>query len=215
MSDSLPEGKPLEVLKVLKLISGEEILGLVTESDSHYVSIEYPAALQIYLTKDKEGQMIECVKLLNYLSNVKNYKIQISKSLLIYIGDPTVELEHMYRMYYMAMKTDPKSVMSVFDDPLTSTEPGLQLLNDLFNNDDFVSFVNELMESYEGHQILDDGDESDVESIIEASEEQQPESPPKKKKRRKQKPETNKLPYNPEAPPSNPESWSDNPLDYL
>lgn len=214
MSDSLPEGNPLEVLKVLKLISGEEVMGLVTEADADYVSLNYPALLQNYFMKDKEGNMVECIKLLNYLSNIKNFKIQISKKLIIFIGDPATELDQMYRLYHKAMTTDPKSVMSIYDDPITTTEPGLQLLNDLFNNDDFVEFVNDLIDNFEGIEILDD-DEDSAESVIEPSEEEEPPSPPKRKKRRKVKPETNKMPYNPEAPPTNPESWSDNPQDYM
>lgn len=214
MSDSLPEGKPLEVLKVLKLISGEEVMGLVTEADSDYISMEYPALLQNYFTKDNNGNMIECIKLLNYLSNIKNYKIQVSKKLVIFIGEPAPELYQMYQLYHAAMTKDPKSVMSIYDDEILSTEPGLQLLNDLFNNEDFVEFVNDLMDTYEGSEVSED-DEDDVESVIEPPEEEEAPSPPKRKKRRKVKPETNKMPYNPEAPPTNPESWSDNPMDYM
>jgi hypothetical protein len=93
-------------------------------------------------------------------------------------------------------------------------EHGLELLNELFNNEDFVTFVNDLIENFEG-EAIEDIEEEDVESFIQPQPEEEPDTQPKKKKRRRIKPETNKLPYNPENPPEDPESWSDNPMDYL
>jgi hypothetical protein len=120
----------------------------------------------------------------------------------------------MYNTYLLAIQSDPKSIMtSSASDSENSNDPGLLLLNDLFTNDDFVNFVNDLIETYEDAESLND--EEDVESVIEAIEEEMPKPQPKPKKRSRVKPETNKLPYNPEKPPENPESWSDNPSDYF
>jgi len=80
----------------------------------------------------------------------------------------------------------------------------------------FVNFVNDLIETYEDSELFeDDGEEEVVELDMEEAEQEQPKAQPKPKKRTRVKPETNKLPYNPEQPPENPESWSDNPSDYI
>jgi hypothetical protein len=86
-------------------------------------------------------------------------------------------------------------------------------LNELFNNEDFVGFVNDLIESFEGENIEEEIE--DVESFIEPEEVEEARPQPKKKKRKRVKPETNKMPYNPDSPPENPESWSDDPKDYI
>lgn len=216
MSDSLPENNSLEVLKVLKLVSGEEVVGLITEANSDFIRLKYPALLQNYFAKDEKGNVLEYIKLLNYLSNVKSYEIEISKKLVIYLGEPATELKKMYEIYYIAMQKDPKSIANANMENINGVEPGLQLLNDLFNNEDFVGFVNDLIDTFDGLEITEEMEEAlEAESTIEPLEEPTPETPPKRKKRKAIKPETNKLPYNPEANPNTAESWSDNPSDYL
>jgi hypothetical protein len=216
MSDSLPENTFSGVLKVLKLTNGEEIIALVMEATPEFITLKYPALLENYTGRDEKGNAVEYVKLLNYLSNIKACEIILCKKTIMYIGEPRPELENMYKVYYAAMQKDPNSIVTNSSDEYASTENGLQLLNDLFNNEDFVSFVNELIETYEGVEILEDFDDGiEAESIIEPSEEKPSQPPPKKKKRKGIKPETKKLPYNPEADPKTPESWSDNPSDYL
>ena len=44
---------------------------------------------------------------------------------------------------------------------------GLQLLNDLFNNDDFVQFVNELIDNFEGIEIIETENDETLESFSE------------------------------------------------
>ena len=216
MSESLPENNSKEVLKVLKLVSGEEVIGLITEADSDFITFKYPALLQNYFSKDEKNQVIEYIKLLNYLSSIKGNTVSISKKVIIYIGEPAPELQKMYEIYHMAIQTDPKSIENASSDSGYSPEPGLHLLNELFNNEDFVGFVNDLIDTFEGIEISEEMEELlDVESDIEPSSEEPPEPQPKRKKRKRVKPETNKLPYNPEANPESPESWSDNPSDYI
>lgn len=214
MSDSLPENELSGVLRVIKLVSGEEIVSLVNEPSEDKITIKLPAKMENYYGKEN-GSVVEYIKLTNYLSSIKGNEVTIQKSLVLYMGQPTLELQKMYEVFFMTMQTDPKSV--AHSENSNSVEPGLQLLNDLFNNEEFVNFVNDMIESFEGSGILidsDDEEEYGVESVIEDFSEEEEEPKAKPKKRRKTKPEASKMPYDPELPPENPESWSDNPSDY-
>jgi hypothetical protein len=213
MSDSLPENSLSGILRVVKLSTGEEIIGLINEASPDKYSIKLPARLDCYLAKDETGTLVEYVKLTNYLANIKGFEVSLPRHAVIYIGSPAIELEKMYETYFMTMQTDPKSVVTSGNiDDLGNAEPGLQLLNDLFNNEDFINFVNDLMDNFEAAELIIDEEDAET-SIEEVIEEQL--TPKKKKKKSKIKPESKKLPYNPEANPNTAEGWSDNPEDYL
>jgi hypothetical protein len=162
--------------------------------------------------------LLEYVKLTNYLSNIKGFEINLPRDVVIYIGSPNIDLEKMYETYIVAMQQDPKVVITSGEIDQQSSENGLQLLNELFNNEDFVNFVNDLIENFEGAEIVIDDDEGEEEEpekpVIEPVKEEAP-KPSKPKKRRTMNPEAKKLPYNPEANPNSAEGWSDNPNDYL
>lgn len=219
MSDSLPEISFSGILKVLKLVTGEEIVGLVTEQMPEKLIIKMPAQMCLYTSKDSSGNMVEYVKLSNYLASIREYEATIYTNSIVYSGNANAELEKMYQIYFLAMQSDPSSIDSTNQSGGTKAVPGLQLLNDLFNNEDFVNFVNNLIENFEGVEILSelDIDEEENESSPEliADEEEEPEPKPAKKKRSKIKPEGSRMPYKPEESPENPESWSDNPTDYI
>jgi hypothetical protein len=214
MSDSLPEDSLSGSLRVVKLITGEELIGFVTEVNQTHISIRVPALLANYATKTPEGEYVEFVKLVNYLYNLKNSLMFVPRTSIVYSGEPNDELTKMYEAYLILIQNDPKLAMLPPTHEGMGPEHGLELLNELFNNEDFVTFVNDLIENFEG-EAIEDIEEEDVESFIQPQPEEEPDTQPKKKKRRKIKPETNKLPYNPENPPEDPQSWSDNPMDYL
>ena len=218
MSDSLPEDSFSGIIKVLKLTSGEEIIGLVSEASPEKYSIKLPARLDTFYSRDQNGELLEYVKLTNYLSNIKGYEISIPRDVVIYIGSPHVELEKMFETYIIAMQQDPKVVVTSGEIDQQSSENGLQLLNELFNNEDFVNFVNDLIENFEGAEIIiEDGEEEEEEPempVKEPAKEEAP-KPSKPKKRRTMNPEAKKLPYDPEANPNSAEGWSDDPKDYL
>lgn len=220
MSDSLPENSFSGVLRVVKLITGEEIAGMVSEGTSEKIIIKLPAKMELYNAKDPSGNIVEYVKLTNYLASIKGFEISISKNVILYIGEPTLDLEKMYEIYFMAMQTDANATVSSLPKDYENVEDGLKLLNDLFNNEDFVGFVNELIETFEGVEIFEDTDD-EIESIEESENSidsfltEQPKPEKAKKKKKNMNPESKKLPYNPEATPDKPESWSDNPNDYL
>ena len=218
MSDSLPENSFSGVIRVLKLTSGEEVIALVSEASPEKYSIKLPARLDTFYSRDENGELLEYVKLTNYLSNIKGFEINLPRDVVIYIGSPNIDLEKMYETYIIAMQQDPKVVITSGEIDQQSSENGLQLLNELFNNEDFVNFVNDLIENFEGAEIVIDDDEGEEEEpekpVIEPTKEEAP-KPSKPKKRRTMNPEAKKLPYNPEANPNSAEGWSDNPNDYL
>jgi hypothetical protein len=218
MSDSLPENSFSGVIRVLKLTSGEEVIALVSEASPEKYSIKLPARLDTFYSRDENGELLEYVKLTNYLSNIKGFEINLPRDVVIYIGSPNIDLEKMYETYIVAMQQDPKVVITSGEIDQQSSENGLQLLNELFNNEDFVNFVNDLIENFEGAEIVIDDDEGEEEEpekpVIEPVKEEAP-KPSKPKKRRTMNPEAKKLPYNPEANPNSAEGWSDNPNDYL
>jgi hypothetical protein len=218
MSDSLPENPLSGVLRVVKLTSGEELIGLVSEPTPDKINLKLPAKLENYLSRDPNGETVEYVKLTNYLANIRGFEVNLPKDVIIYIGLPALELEKMYEVFFMTMQNDPKAILSSSIDQ--GPESGLQMLNELFTNEDFVNFVNDLIDSFEGAEILieDEDEEAILEgesSINDSMPTEEPEPQPKPKKRKKTKPEPKKLPYNPDLPAENPESWSDNPEDYI
>lgn len=219
MSDSLPENSFSGALRVVRLTTGEEIIGIVDEADQHKINIKLPAKLENYLSKDDSGSLVEYVKLTNYLVNLKNFEANIPRSSIIYIGQAASELIKMYEIFFVTIQTDPKSIPTSNQINNTNNQSGLELLNSLFNNDDFVNFVNDLIENFEGVEILmdDDGDEGLYEEndVIDDPVIPEPPSPPKRKKRNTMKPEKKSLPYNPEADPKDASSWPDDPGEYI
>ena len=55
MSDSLPENSFSGVLRVVKLLTGEELIGLVNEATPEKITIKLPAKLESYMNKDSNG----------------------------------------------------------------------------------------------------------------------------------------------------------------
>jgi hypothetical protein len=128
--------------------------------------------------------LFECIKLTNYLSNIKGYEINLPKDVIVYSGSPMPQLEKMYEAYFATMQTDPKVVITSGElDQGMGPEVGLQLLNDLFNNEDFVNFVNDLIDNFEGVEISMDLDEDEEIEIEDFEPETPVVEPPKKKPR--------------------------------
>lgn len=227
MSDLVPTPHFDGIVRVVKLTNGDELIGIVREATLDKIVLTLPAIIENSYTKDKDGNMVEYVKLTNYAINVQNFEININRNAIMFIAAPIPELNKMYDMFFITMKTDPTSIITngqgeIFDTP----QDGLELLNNLFNNEDFVNFVNDLIETFEAdaifEEILEDEEETSEESTpilpeapINDTPQEQPKTPPKKKKRSRIKPTTNEIPFKPDGNPNSAESWSDNPEDYI
>lgn len=197
-----------ESIRIVKLTTGEEIVGiLMNDSETEY-ELSFPARIDVSYGKGPGGAT-EFIKLSNYAAFTSLFVVKIPSSSIIFISKPNDELKVMYMTYCEYLRQNPKMIISsAAEDASAGAEfTGLEMLNELFNNSDFVDFVNDLIENYEGTEVLDLGEE---EEIIEEKIEE-----PKPKKKKKVKPEVTKLPYNPEANPNTAEGWSDNPSDYL
>jgi len=227
MSDLVPATPFDGIVRVVKLLNGDELLGVVRDVDSNNIQLILPAKLETSYSKDNNNNVIEYIKLTNYAANIKNYEMVILRSAILYIAAPTDELEKMYQTFFYTMKTDPNSILNGTANEIgVDPEAGLQMLNELFNNEDFVDFVNNLIESFENENLFSEIDEDDVEvndesdlflpeASISDSEEEKAPKPPKKKKRKAVKPEPKNMPFNPDGNPNSAESWSDDPRDYL
>jgi hypothetical protein len=226
MSDLVPETPFSGVVRVVKLMNGEELLGIVQEVCTNHISMILPAKVETAYSKDENGLLIEYVKLTNYAASVKNNEIVLNKTAIMFVGDPISDMLTMYQTFFETMKTDPGSVRTSTSDGFVSgPEAGLEMLNELFTNEDFVNFVNDLIDNFESENmeniLLDEeeiSEETDSllpESSISDSDAEEAPKPPKRKKRAKMKPEPKDMPFNPEGNPNTGESWSDNPEDYL
>lgn len=210
MSD-YSESQSSAAFRVIKLVSGEELVATLMDDLNDFYEVSYPAKIETHAESNQQG-IVEYIKLTNYVANTKNFLIKIPKSAIIFISETSDDLTKMYSAYVQIMMENPKSILGSESGNINGQAnlAGLQLLNELFNNEDFVEFVNDLIDNYDGVEIIDEEPEEE-EIIIEEIEEKEP----KQKKKRKVKPEGNKLPYNPEANPNSAEGWSDNPTDYL
>ena len=224
MSDEVQETPFGGIVRVVKLINGDELIGMVKDAQLERFSISFPAKIETALSKDETGDIIEYFKLTNYAANLQFSEISINRSSVLYTGAPADDLSKMYTIFFDTMQTDPQSIMNnVSEDIVVGPETGLMMLNELFNNEDFVNFVNDMIDTYEGAEIMIDVDDDGEE--IEESEKQEPSvedllieeapKPPKPIKRRTMNPETKKLPYKPEGDPNKAESWSDDPSEYF
>jgi hypothetical protein len=225
MSDLVPASHFDGIVRVVKLINGDELLGIIRDATVDKIVLTLPAKIENGYTKDDNGNIVELVKLTNYAMNVENFEISINRNSIMYIASPIGELKKMYDMFFITMKTDPSSIITNGEgNEIMDPSHGLELLNELFNNEDFVNFVNDLIETFESEavfeEMLDEENSEETpnllpESPINESPAEQPKTPPKKKKRSRIKPTTNEIPFNPEGNPNSAEGWSDNPEDYI
>lgn len=224
MADEVQETPFGGIVRVVKLINGDELIGLVRDAQLDKIIILFPAKIETALSRDETGDLIEYFKLTNYAGNLQFSEISINRTSILYTGSPTEELSKMYDIFFQTMQTDPKSIIpNSNEDLVMGPEAGLMMLNELFNNEDFVNFVNDMIDTYEGAEIMIDVDDDGEE--IEESEKQEPSvedllieeapKPPKPIKRRTMNPETKKLPYKPDGDPNKAESWSDDPSEYF
>jgi hypothetical protein len=224
MSDEVQETPFGGIVRVVKLINGDELIGLVRDAQLDKILISFPAKIETALSRDENGELIEYFKLTNYAANLQLSEISINRTSILYTGTPADDLSKMYDIFFQAMQTDPKSIMNnISEDIVVGPETGLMMLNELFNNEDFVNFVNDMIDTYEGAEIMIDVDDDGEE--IEEAEKQEPSvedllieespKPPKPIKRRTMNPETKKLPYKPDGDPNKAESWSDDPSEYF
>lgn len=196
-----------ESIRIVKLTTGEEIVGiLMNDSETEY-ELSFPARIDVSYGKGPEGAT-EFIKLSNYAAFTSLFVVKIPSSAVIFISKPNDELKIMYMTYCEYLRQNPKMIISSAAEDASGNSQfvGLEMLNELFNNSDFVEFVNDLIENYEESEVFDLDEEDPKEEKVEE---------PKAKKKKKVKPEGSKLPYNPEANPNTAEGWSDNPNDYL
>lgn len=194
-------------IKVVKFSSGEEVISLVMESENEIVLLN-PAKVLIYTSSNEEGHVVECLRLTSYLANIKEKSITILKQYVMYIADPSEDLQKMYDAYLKFMDGIAEGITTA---ELDSRPDPIDMAWELFSDENFVEFIQDM---YEDHVTDFEINEEEIDEEIDTLWKQEVE-PKKKEKKKKYKKEELKLPYNPEGDIRDPKSWSDNPEDYL
>jgi hypothetical protein len=223
MSDLVPEPDSNGSIRVVKLTNGDELVATIHEISSDKLAVFFPAKIESFYSKDNNNNIVEYIKLTNYASNMEKHQFVMNKNSILCIGMASEDLKKMYETYCITIQTDPSALLNNIPPETMGAEAGLGMLNELFNNEDFVNFVNDLIDNFEGVEVnFEDGDEDEIEGQEEGPEfplqetiQDEAPKPQKPRKRRIMNPEPNKLPYEPNANPNSPESWSDNPNDYI
>jgi|LakMenEpi03Aug12_release.lakeMendotaPanAssembly.Ray.scaffolds.fasta_scaffold817770_1 hypothetical protein len=195
-------------IRVVKLSTGEEIISFIEEFENEIV-LHNPAKIVTYTTATSEGAVIECIRLTSYLGNIDVKTMSILKQYVLYIANPSEEINKMYDSFINFMKgINDKMITGTIDDAESAEDAAWNL----FSDPEFVDFLQEI---YEEHlSDLEDVEETDeIDEELDAKWEKEVEK--SKKRKKKYKKEELKLPYNPDMEASDPQSWSDNPEDYI
>lgn len=221
---------------ILKLVSGDNIIGTLVESDSDtHIVLEHPLTFEIISYTNQFGVKLRDVlafrrwidftqeKQVSFLSNTIISKVAADEKIISFYNN---ELTSLLKML------DPDSEISSEESPkessgdLSEEQKGiagnLNLNFNFENPDHFQMFIENMQISMEAlldemsGNIDDDYDFEDMEDDVDLQ--QTPKSNTPKRKRAKNRiapKESFDLPYDENADPKDPKSWSDNPQDYL
>jgi len=84
------------MIKLLKLTTGEEIIGDVTGGDT--ITIKQPCILQMIPSRSDSSKLM--MALLPYVSHVKNSTLDISLEHIVWEGEPVEELYNQYNSVF-------------------------------------------------------------------------------------------------------------------
>jgi hypothetical protein len=194
-------------VKIVKFTSGEEVIATVIKSESE-ITLLNPAKIITYSSSTPEGHVIECIRLVSYLANTDLQSINILLKHVIYLANPADEINKMYESYISFMSGLTDETIAAAIEP---SGDGMDAAWNLFSDPQFVDFMQEI---YDDHMNEIDHMEQEIEEDFDDLDKEW-EKTVNKNKKKKYKKEEFKLPYNPDAKTSDPESWSDNPEDYL
>lgn len=84
------------MIKILKLTTGEEIIGDVTGGDT--ITINRPCVLQMVPTSSNPNKIM--MALIPYVEHVKSSSLDISLDHIVWEGEPIEELYNQYNSIY-------------------------------------------------------------------------------------------------------------------
>jgi hypothetical protein len=207
------DSKASSSIKVIKLSSGEELISMVDESPDEVV-LSNPAKIVFYTTSTPDGEVIECLRVTSYLANIKETSITILMKHVIYLAEPSEDILNMYNSYLEFMNGLKDDVI------LAEIEPdhdNMDVAWALFSDPQFIDFVQEIYEEHLQDSEIDEEEdrEEPSEELFDSLNAEWEKAINENRKKRKYKKEDLKLPYIPDNEASDPQSWSDNPEDYL
>lgn len=80
------------MIRVLKLTTGEEIVGVIEDKDTS-IFVKWPVKLSFTTENDETRPRI---KVDLFAGQVRGHSVDIDKSFIIYTGEPTPELKEYY-----------------------------------------------------------------------------------------------------------------------
>lgn len=87
------------MIRVIRLVSGEEIVGKVEIRDNTYF-VQWP--VQLVNTTDKDSDKAR-VRVELFASQVKDHSVEINKGHVLYIGEPLLDLAEYYETTFGKM----------------------------------------------------------------------------------------------------------------
>ena len=85
------------MIKIVKLISGEEIIGDVTETDN-FITIKKPCVLQLVPSRTNPEQ--PAMGLFPYAAYVDNHTLTLKEASIVWKEDPLKELYNQYNSVF-------------------------------------------------------------------------------------------------------------------
>lgn len=84
------------MIKITKLITGEELIGDVEEKDTS-ISIKQPCAVQIMVTREN---MSPAMSLMPYAFYTQGHEVAIEKKNIIWVAEPVKEVYNQYNKLF-------------------------------------------------------------------------------------------------------------------
>lgn len=100
-----PEEKTM--IRFLKLVTGEEIVGVIEEKEASYF-VKWPVKLSV---TQLEPDSKPTIKVDLFAAQIKGHSVDISKSFVLFIGEPTPELKEYYDNNFGKMVPQPATAV--------------------------------------------------------------------------------------------------------
>ena len=98
------------MIKILKLVTGEELIGDVTNLNDESILIDKPCALQMIQSRNNPDQ--PAMALIPYAAYTKGHKVEIFSKYIIWTEEPVTELYNQYNSIFGTGLVVPDSIIT-------------------------------------------------------------------------------------------------------
>jgi hypothetical protein len=85
------------MIKIVKLVTGEELIGDITEQGSRFV-IKHPCLLQLVPSRSNQNE--PTMAMFPYAVNTKEHEISVNSTFVIWNSEPVKELYNQYNSVF-------------------------------------------------------------------------------------------------------------------